>query len=37
MRHVAECHRRLAEVGGPQQAAFAAIADNIERELRGKG
>lgn len=33
MRHVMECHRRLAELGGPQQAAFAAIADNIEREL----
>lgn len=37
MRHVMECHRRLAELGGPQQAAFAAIADNIEREMRGKG
>ena len=33
MRHVMECHRLLAELGGPQQAAFAAIADNIEREL----
>ena len=37
MRHVMDCHRRLAELGGPQQAAFAAIADNIERELRGNG
>ena len=37
MRHVLECHRRLAELGGPQQAAFAAIADSIEREMRGKG
>jgi hypothetical protein len=36
MRHVMECHRLLAELGGPQQAAFAAIADSIEREL-GKG
>jgi anti-anti-sigma regulatory factor len=36
MRHVMECHRLLADLGGPQQAAFAAIADNIEREL-GKG
>ncbi len=36
IRHVMECHRRLAELGGPQQAAFAAIADNIERELKGK-
>ena len=37
IRHVMECHRRLAELGGPQQTAFAAIADNIERELQGKG
>jgi anti-anti-sigma regulatory factor len=37
MQHVMECHRRLAELGGPQQAAFAAIADNLERELRAKG
>jgi anti-anti-sigma regulatory factor len=36
MRHVMECHRRLAELAGPQQAAFAAIADSIERELREK-
>jgi anti-anti-sigma regulatory factor len=36
MRHVMECHRRLAELGGPQRAAFAAIADNIERELQAK-
>ena len=36
MRHVMECHRRLAELGGPQQAAFAAIADNLERELESK-
>jgi anti-anti-sigma regulatory factor len=36
IRHVMECHRRLAELGGPQQAAFAAIADNIERELQSK-
>jgi anti-anti-sigma factor len=34
MRHVMECHRRLAELGGPQQAAFAAIADSLERELQ---
>ena len=37
MRHVMECHRLLAELGGPQQAAFAAIADNIERELNQGG
>ena len=36
MRHVMESHRRLAELGGPQQAAFAAIADSIEKELGGK-
>ena len=36
VRHVMECHRRLAELGGPQHAAFAAIADNLERELRNK-
>ena len=36
-RHVMACHRRLAELGGPQHAAFAAIADSIERELQGKG
>jgi anti-anti-sigma regulatory factor len=34
MRHVMECHRLLAELGGPQQAAFAAIADHLERELK---
>jgi anti-anti-sigma regulatory factor len=37
VRHVMECHRRLAELGGPQHAAFTAIADNLERELQGKG
>ena len=33
MRHVMDCHRLLAETGAPQKAAFAAIADSIEREL----
>jgi anti-anti-sigma regulatory factor len=33
MRHVMECHRLLAQTGAPQKAAFAAIADGIEREL----
>ena len=33
MRHVMECHRLLASVGGPQKAVFTAIADNLEREL----
>lgn len=36
MRHVMECHRLLAETGAPQRAAFAAIADGIERELKGR-
>ena len=33
MRHVMECHRLLAESGAPQKAAFAAIADGIQKEL----
>jgi anti-anti-sigma regulatory factor len=33
MRHVMECHRLLAQIGAPQKAAFAAIADGIEKEL----
>ena len=37
MRHVMECHRLLADVGGPQKAVFTAIADNIERELNKGG
>lgn len=32
-RHLIECHRRLAEVGGPEAGTFTAIADQIEREL----
>jgi anti-anti-sigma regulatory factor len=32
-RHVMECHRRLAQVPGPSQAAFAAIADQLSHEL----
>ena len=32
-QHVMECHRRLAEVEGPQQAAFRRIAEQLEREL----
>ena len=31
--HVLECHRRLAEVEGPQQAAFLRIAEQLEREV----
>jgi anti-anti-sigma factor len=33
-RHIMECHRRLAEIPGPQQNAFAAIAQQMERELQ---
>jgi anti-anti-sigma regulatory factor len=32
-RHIMECHHRLAEIPGPQQAAFAAIAEQMAREL----
>jgi anti-anti-sigma regulatory factor len=32
-RHVMECHRRLAELDCPGQKSFAAIADQLEREL----
>ena len=32
-RHVMECHRRLAEIDGPNQASFAAVAQQLEREL----
>lgn len=32
-RHVMECHRRLAELGGPQQEAFTRIADGLEKDL----
>ncbi len=36
-RHVMECHRRLAELGGPDQAAFERIADQFARELAAHG
>ena len=32
-RHVMECHRFLSEVEGPNQAAFARIAEQMEREV----
>ncbi len=32
-RHVMECHRRLAEQGGPTSEVFARIADQLEKEL----
>jgi hypothetical protein len=31
--HIMECHRRLAELAGPNQAAFQEIADGLAREL----
>ena len=35
-RHVMECHRRLAELGGPCAAAFGRVADQIAQELGAK-
>jgi anti-anti-sigma factor len=32
-RHVMECHRRLAELGGPNQSAYRSIAQQLAREL----
>jgi hypothetical protein len=32
-RHVLECHRRLAELGGPNQAAMQGVVDRLEHEL----
>jgi anti-anti-sigma regulatory factor len=32
-RHVMECHRRLAELGGSRAASFQSIADRLAREL----
>jgi hypothetical protein len=32
-RHLLECHRRLAELGGSQAASFQSIADQLAREL----
>lgn len=32
-RHLLECHRRLAEVDGPNQVAFQRIVDRLEAEL----
>lgn len=33
--HILECHRRLAEVEGPNQSAFGAVAEGLARELAG--
>lgn len=35
--HAAECHRRLAQAGGPQAAAFERIAARLESELASRG
>jgi hypothetical protein len=32
-RHVLECHRRLVEHGGPNQAAMQGVVDRLEHEL----
>jgi anti-anti-sigma regulatory factor len=32
-RHMMECHRRLAEMGGPLQQTFNRIADQFQQEL----
>ena len=32
-RHIMDCHRRLAELGGPNQEVFSRIADQLELEL----
>jgi anti-anti-sigma regulatory factor len=34
--HVLECHRRLAEQGGPSAEAFARVADVLEQELNAR-
>jgi len=36
-RHIMECHRRLAELGGSQAASFRSIADQLARELGEPG
>ena len=34
-RHIMECHRQLAELGGPQADVFARIADQLDQEIEG--
>ena len=36
-QHIMECHRRLAEIGGPNQEVFNRIADQLEAELNSRG
>ena len=33
-RHVLHCHRRLAEIDGPNQGLFSRIVDQLDREAR---
>lgn len=33
-RHILHCHRQLAALPGPMQAAFGRVVDQLERELR---
>jgi hypothetical protein len=35
-RYVVECHRRLAEIGGPDAQDFARVADAIAAEVGGE-
>ena len=35
-RHIAHCHQRLADRGGPEASAFRSIADRLSRELEGR-
>lgn len=35
-RHVMQCHRTLSEIEGPNQAVFARIADQMERDIARK-
>ena len=32
-RHILDCHRHLSQIEGPQQAAFKAVVDQLEKEL----
>ena len=34
--HILECHRRLAEVEGPNQSAFGTVVEGLARELAGR-
>jgi hypothetical protein len=36
-RHVLECHRKLAEMGGKNQEVFGPLVDRLAEELKDKG